>query len=45
MRKQTLADLNSRVARSEEALTSEVDGEVVMMSIEQGACEGATPKA
>jgi len=33
-------DLNTRVARSEEVLTSEVDGEVVMMSIEQGIYSG-----
>jgi hypothetical protein len=33
-------DLNTRVARSEEVLTSEVDGEVVMMSIEQGTYSG-----
>jgi hypothetical protein len=33
-------DLNTRVARSEEVLTSEVDGEVVMMSIEQWTCSG-----
>jgi len=33
-------DLNTRVARSEEVLTSEVDGEVVMMSIEEGTYSG-----
>ena len=33
-------NLNSRVARSEEVLTSEVDGEVVMMSIEHGTYSG-----
>ena len=33
-------DLDSQVARSDEVLTSEVDGEVVMMSIEEGTYSG-----
>lgn len=40
MTKKNVLDLNSRVARSEEVLTSEVDGEVVMMSIDQGTYSG-----
>ena len=40
MTKQTMVDLDSLVVRSEDVLTSEVDGEVVMMSIEQGTYSG-----
>lgn len=40
MAKQAMVDLNSRVARSEDVLTSEVDGEVVMMSVEHGTYSG-----
>jgi hypothetical protein len=40
MAKHKTLDLNSRVARSKEVLASEVDGEVVMMSIEQGNYSG-----
>jgi len=40
MTKESRVDLNSRVARSEEVLTSEVDGEVVMMSVERGTYSG-----
>ena len=32
--------MNSKIARSEDVLTSEVDGDVVMMSIEQGTYSG-----
>lgn len=40
MSKDTKVDLNSRIARSEEIVTSEVDGEVIMMSIEHGKYSG-----
>ncbi len=40
MAKQTIVELNSRIARSQEVVSSEVDGEVVMMSIEQGNYSG-----
>ena len=40
MAEHKMVDLNSRVARSEEVLATEVDGEVVMMSIEQGNYSG-----
>ena len=36
MRQRKTVYLETTIARSDEVLTSEVDGEVVMMSIEQG---------
>ena len=40
MAKQTIVELNSRIARSREVVSTEVDGEVVMMSVEQGNYSG-----
>ena len=40
MAKQTMVELNSRIVRSREVVSTEVDGEVVMMSVEQGNYSG-----
>ena len=40
MTRNATVNLNSHVARSEEVLASEVDGEVVMININQGAYSG-----
>ena len=40
MRQRKTVYLETTIARSDEVLTSEVDGEVVMMSIEQGTYSG-----
>lgn len=39
-KKEAVMNLNPRIARSVEVLTSEVDGEIVMMSIEEGTYSG-----
>ncbi|HST36151.1 MAG TPA: PqqD family peptide modification chaperone [Allosphingosinicella sp.] len=43
MNVKALLDGGSVVARSEALLTAEVDGELIAMSVDQGACYGMNP--